>query len=93
MSRSAIGANELLKLNFVSKEGLCLPVLATKVLEVANIKQVRHSIYDGSWPENRRLTFAAHKYEPDSTEAEVLKCIGGLSNHIIAVSNSKTLQK
>ena len=39
------------------------------------------------------MAFTSHTYEPDSPEAETLKCIGSLSNHIIAVSNSKTLQK
>ena len=38
------------------------------------------------------MAYIPHNYEPDTFEAEVLKCIGSLSNHIIAVSNSKILQ-
>ncbi|KAL5037102.1 hypothetical protein BDV3_006204 [Batrachochytrium dendrobatidis] len=47
--------------------------------------------YSGSWPAQQKITFKPLHYKLDALEDEILKCIGNLSNHILATAASKQL--
>ncbi|KAL2912185.1 hypothetical protein HK105_208318 [Polyrhizophydium stewartii] len=47
--------------------------------------------FSGSWPARQGLTFKPLHYRADAIEAEILTCIGNLSNHILSTAASKRL--
>ncbi|KAI9096093.1 Rapamycin-insensitive companion of mTOR, N-term-domain-containing protein [Phlyctochytrium arcticum] len=67
-------------------EGLCIPKDESLFLHISNWQ------YKGSWPEYTvKSKFNLEDF--DATEQEILKCIGNMSNHILANAASKTLSK
>ena len=66
--------------------GVCLPVLTT------NFVHVPLPVYKGSWPSvDFELYFKTADYSPD--ELKVLEWMGNISNHILANTASKQLNK
>eukprot|EP00842_Homolaphlyctis_polyrhiza_P000333 jgi/Hompol1/12/HPOL_002425-RA len=68
-----------------SSEAACIPVDPLSILKLDGW------LFTGSWPRQQRLTFKPIEYQLDDTEQEILRCIGNLSNHIIATAASQRL--
>ncbi|KAH6586295.1 hypothetical protein BASA50_000759 [Batrachochytrium salamandrivorans] len=68
-----------------SGESICVPNEPEKILCLPEWT------FSGSWPAQQRLTFRPSPFKLDSLDDEILKCIGNLSNHILATSASKQL--
>ncbi|KND04740.1 uncharacterized protein SPPG_00443, partial [Spizellomyces punctatus DAOM BR117] len=67
-------------------EGLCVPKNEALFLRMP------HWNYKGSWADySTKPNFSPHEFDP--TEREILKCIGNMSNHILANAASKTLSR
>ncbi|KAI8898408.1 Rapamycin-insensitive companion of mTOR, middle domain-containing protein [Globomyces pollinis-pini] len=84
-SRSIKASEQLEKLGWNIKDGICLPETIDTFFDIPKWT------YLGSWPNHRSLTFSPLKIKFDSAQQEILKCIGNLTNHIIASAASKRL--
>ncbi|KAJ3087070.1 hypothetical protein HK102_011873 [Quaeritorhiza haematococci] len=68
-------------------EGLSVPMDPSRFLTVPDWN------YRGSWPDKQRRLRYARTMKLDSVEQEVVKCVGNMSNHILANAASKSLSK
>jgi rapamycin-insensitive companion of mTOR len=79
------GQEELDNLGWVICNGICVPKHTHSFFNLNSWE------FQGSWPTKRAMTFTPIPYRLDEDEEEILKCIGNLSNHIVASANSKRL--
>nr|KAJ3422659.1 hypothetical protein HK105_007090 [Polyrhizophydium stewartii] len=63
----------------------------TLIMEVLRAAPFPEWEFSGSWPARQGLTFKPLHYRADAIEAEILTCIGNLSNHILSTAASKRL--
>ncbi|KAJ3323507.1 hypothetical protein HDV06_001784 [Boothiomyces sp. JEL0866] len=83
--QSSAGADALFGLGWESNNLVCLPK------DIGDLLELKHWDFEGSWPAKRSQTFTPLHYTLNATEAEVLKCFGNLTNHIIATAASRRL--
>jgi rapamycin-insensitive companion of mTOR len=98
IAKSKLAAEQLEILQWSIKDGICVPNEISSLFDVSEsdfkkltgIKMTPWE-FEGSWPSKRTLTFKSIDYKMNEVEKEILKCIGNLSNHIVASANSKRL--
>ncbi|KAJ3346906.1 hypothetical protein HDU91_006928, partial [Kappamyces sp. JEL0680] len=84
-AKSNEGRELLDDLGWTVRGGICVPKTTDGIFELDTWD------YHGSWPVKKQYTFTPIPYRLEEEEDEILKCIGNLSNHIVASANSKRL--